>query len=179
MEFRKGLLATAVAALAIGASFNASAASNFQKPAEVSMRNLQAELARLRAIDFQMAPVKSQADLAAYLRTIDAESPLMALSPGARDRFLDSLEFNENGLVGYRYEDLERDLTASQVYRILALFGAQQTASLLHSRIESDADRIIATDPWIPQQLEDHKNFRCLGAHNCFETPAFICMTGC
>ena len=179
MEFRKALLVSAAAALAMGVSSMAMAVDSFRIPAQVSMQSVDAEQARLRAIDFEMALIKSQADLSAYLRSAGRDSPLMALSPGARERFLDSLAFNENGLVGYNHEELGRELTASQAYRILALFGAQRTTHLVGARIENDADRAVAAKPVVPRLMSDHKNFRCLGAHNCFETPLFICMTGC
>ncbi len=179
MDFRKALLVSALATLAIGMSSATLAANSLRIPTQVSMHDVDAEQARLRAIDFEMAPIKSDADLATYLRTAGEESPLMALSPGARERFLASLAFNENGLVGYNYEELGRELEASDAYRILALFGAQRTTHLVGASIRTDADRAAAAKPGVPQLRADHEGFRCLGGHNCFETPLFICMTGC
>ena len=85
MEFRKALLVSAAAALAMGVSSMAMAVDSFRIPAQVSMQSVDAEQARLRAIDFEMALIKSQADLSAYLRSAGRDSPLMALSPGARE----------------------------------------------------------------------------------------------
>lgn len=179
MELCKAILLSATAVLSIGISSSAWAVHPAGTAARITLQSIDAEQARLRSIDFEMAPIKSQADLAAYLRSAGRNSPLMALSPGARDRFIASLAFNENGLVGYNHEELGRELTASQAYRLLALFGAQRTTHLVGARIESDADRVVAAKPIVPQLMSDHDGFRCLGAHNCFETPLFICMTGC
>ena len=179
MDFRKALLVSTAATMAVCMAASASAASSYRVPAQVSMVSVDAEQARLRAVDFQMAPIKSEADLGTYLKTAGEGSPLMALSPGARRRFMQGLMFNENGLVGYGYEPLARELSASQAYRILALFGAQRTTPLVHARVESDADRVVATSSLLARMRDDHAEFRCLGKHNCFDTPLFICMTGC
>lgn len=179
MDFRKALLVSAMATLAIGMSSATLAANSLRIPPQVSMHDVDAEQARLRAIDFEMAPIKSDADLATYLRTAGEESPLMALSPGARERFLATLTFNENGLVGYKYEELARELTASQAYRILALFGAQRTAHLLGARVESPADTAVVRMPIVQGLRADYKEYKCVSPHNCYGQRFYICLTGC
>lgn len=180
MPFCKPLLLATVAALSVGSTFDAAARLPGSRPADrVPLAAVESEQARLRAIDFEMAPIKSASDLSAYLRTAGPDSPLMALSPGARERFFESLRFNENGLVSYRYEDLGRELTVSQAYRLLALFGAQRTAHLVHARVESPADLAASVKPRVPALMSDHEEFRCISPHNCYTTPLFICMSGC
>lgn len=76
-------------------------------------------------IDQLLAPIHSRAQLSAYLkRTAHTDSPLDALPPGARQRFLASLNFRNGRLESLPFADLLR-LNAVQIYRILALFGAQ------------------------------------------------------
>lgn len=135
-------------------------------------------------LDFLLAPIKSRDDLAQYLATTPkAQSPLELLSPGAKQRLLASLFFNENGLVSYDYTDLVNELSASQIYRVLGLFGVQRTTGLLKDiRVSSEADRLIVplkifhTDPGMEG---DHGGYRCVGAHNCIEHRGMICMMGC
>ena len=141
MDICKWLMATALLAMAMGGASATPVAIPGHGPGGVVAPALpEADRARRQILDFEMAPIKTSGDLAAYLRSANRGSPLMALSPGGRQRFLDSLTFNENGLVSYRYEDLAQELTASQAYRVLSLFGAQRTTHLLHARVEtSDA----------------------------------------
>ncbi|WP_235429755.1 hypothetical protein [Xanthomonas sp. GPE 39] len=76
-------------------------------------------------------PIRSQAQLDAYLRTHAGEpTPLDALTPGARERFIDGLVFGRNGLVGFDPQDLPQ-LTREQGHALLALFGAEQYADTL------------------------------------------------
>ncbi|HEU4669873.1 MAG TPA: hypothetical protein VFR91_04165 [Dyella sp.] len=70
-------------------------------------------------------PISSPAALKAYLADTPIEhSPLGALSPGARKRFLASLRFGDGGLGGFSVDDLDQMLTHAQAEAVLALFGA-------------------------------------------------------
>jgi hypothetical protein len=94
-------------------------------------------------IDRATAPVRSGDDLAEYVRTADARSPLQYLGPTARRRFLAQLRFTADGA---RRPDLAalNGLTASQAYAILALFGWQSAvASVPGLRTETALDRQI------------------------------------
>ncbi len=76
-------------------------------------------------------PIHSQAQLDTYLRTHASEpTPLDALTPGARERFIDGLVFGRNGLSGFETTDLPQ-LTREQGRALLALFGAEQYADTL------------------------------------------------
>lgn len=100
-------------------------------------------------LELMLAPIHSSADLASYLESRGPDSPLGRLSPAASKRFIDSLTFNENGLTGFRTDDLQSELTATQAYRILELFGAQHTTPLLRGlTIETPLDEaIMSTKP--------------------------------
>ncbi|MBT2116382.1 hypothetical protein KK141_14105 [Dyella sp. LX-66] len=131
-------------------------------------------------LDVLGAPIRSASDLRIYLSTTPGElSPLEKLSPGAKQRFLASLFFNESGLVSYDYSDLARELAASDIYRIMSLFGAQRTVPLMKGlRIQTVMDELSVTQPRL-QMIDDHEAYRCIGGHNCVHTPGMICMSGC
>ena len=72
----------------------------------------------------ESAPViTTRAQLDAHLSEHAGGNPLDALSPGARERFLYSLEFNEVGLVTMDPGDLADELTDEQIHAVFALFG--------------------------------------------------------
>lgn len=131
-----------------------------------------------REIARSLAPIKSKADLAKYfVKHKKTETPLAKLSSDGRQRFLDSLTFNEKGLTGFDYSDLEIELTASEAYEILSLFGAQHLASRLnYVRTSDSTDALIMT---MPMMMDDHKEYECLGGHTCSAASRRICMTGC
>ncbi|MFC4525096.1 hypothetical protein ISN76_02505 [Dyella halodurans] len=134
---------------------------------------------RQRQLDFMAAPIKSAKDLQAYLAKMPkALSPIEKLSPGAKKRFLDGLVFNENGLVGYDYSDLAAELPASDVYRLMSLFGAQRTVPLISGlKVLGEQDALLIMYPDLGE--DDHGDYRCIGGHNCVRTTGMICMTGC
>jgi len=91
--------------------------------------NLLASLVVCAALSIQPAAadtpaeIQSQAQLEAYLAANAATSPLAALSPGARERFVMSLSFNESGITSLDASDLMDELTQEQILAVLALFG--------------------------------------------------------
>ncbi|USX19380.1 hypothetical protein NHH82_26625 [Oxalobacteraceae bacterium OTU3REALA1] len=87
------------------------------------------------------AQIRSLAQLKAHLSLYGNASPLASLSPTGRQEFIDRLTFNENGLTGYRYSILEKELTPSQIYSILSLFGTQNHTSMFKkAKVASQAD---------------------------------------
>jgi len=104
-------------------------------------------------------PITTRAQLDTYLHdTPAASSPLSWLTPGAQQRFIDSLIFGEHGLGGMSLDDLSYELTREQAYTLLRLFGAQNYAIALDARstprpasddrqastLESPYDQLIA-----------------------------------
>ena len=88
---------------------------------------------RSPSLDRFAAPIRSPADLAAWLagRRPEASDPLIALSPPARARFLASLRFGAQGLASFQSEDIQSELSASQAWRLLALFGLQSSLAAM------------------------------------------------
>jgi hypothetical protein len=130
-------------------------------------------------LDFIAAPIKSRSDLDEYIRITPKHlSPLQLLSDGGRKRFLDSLVFNENGLAGYDYVDLAMELRPTQAVRVLSLFGAQRTVSMLPFRnVESPLDKEAAG---VMQMIkDDHKDYYCSDRATCSSWGGKICMSSC
>jgi len=134
--------------------------------------------ARLRtAVSYELAAVKTRSQLASYLGRSGGNTPLDALSAGARARFLGSLRFNESGLAEYSYSDLARELSTSEAYGILAIFGAQTSAPFYaRTRIDSDIDAGLTT----LRMAEDHRDAKCV-SHGTCQTGwvGFICTSNC
>lgn len=93
----------------------------------------------------ELAPIKSAETLGAYQSiTPDVVSPLAKLSVKGRAEFLASLVFGEKGLAGFSTRVLENELSASEIYNVLALFGVQHlTQSFKNARIDSETDHSL------------------------------------
>lgn len=138
-------------------------------------------------IALALAPIRSREQLDSYLhRTPKGQSPLDRLSPPAKSRFIESLTFNETGLTGFRYDDLQAELSASQAYRILSLFGAQHTTRMLkQAKVESllDAELLSpagdGSGPVCPSQPCDYAGYMCEGRATCAPNINTICMRNC
>lgn len=123
----------------------------------------------------QVSQILSAKDLDTYLRTTP-NSPLDRLSPEAKQRFIASLVFTENGLGSYAYSDLET-LSAAEVYQILSLFGAERTTSMI-----TDPDTSSGVDKSATPQSEpggDYKDYWCSSRATCAPALNYICMSSC
>jgi len=129
------------------------------------------------------AEIKSRADLARHESERDRPSPLDALSKEGRREFLKSLKFNELGLASYRYDALERELTVSQAYLILALFGAQDEVAMLDGlEVETDLDREIKALGEVSAQCSgggDLKGYMCSARATCAPAEKLVCRGTC
>jgi hypothetical protein len=95
----------------------------------------------LSSLSLYSAQIRSLPQLKAHLALQGKASPLAALSAASQQEFIDRLTFNENGLTGYRYGILEKELTPSQIYSILSLFGTQKHIGMFKkARIATQAD---------------------------------------
>lgn len=96
-----------------------------------------------RDLDFLAAPIKSQGDLEKILAS-GISTPLELLPAKQKAAFVSSLSFNEKGVTGFRYDVLEANLTVTQAYSLLALFGEQKTLRILKGlKVSTDLDRQI------------------------------------
>lgn len=130
------------------------------------------------------APIHSAVQLATFLaRARSTDSPINALSPAAKSRFVNSLRFNENGVTSFYYADIESELSSSQAYDLLSTFGLQSTlAAMPKLRIDNrkDSEIMAAFSSATPfRMMEDHEGYWCSGRATCSRSVGSICMTGC
>jgi hypothetical protein len=128
--------------------------------------------------------IRSQSDLQRYLSTTATSgSPLGALSSGARERFLSSITFGASGISGFRYADLQSELTASQIYEVLGLFGVQKDVALIPNvRVRTAADRrLIKAFSTMSEHAHgtDYRDYRCASRATCSASPGDICTSHC
>ena len=121
-----------------------------------------------------VAQIRSTKDLQVYLQTTP-NSPLNYLSPAVKQHFVSNLIFSENGLGSYPYTDL-KDLSATQIYQILSLFGTEDASSMI-------------TKENIPSNLLpggggggggcNFMDFECTGRATCSQSLGSICTCNC
>ena len=89
------------------------------------------------------APIKSNADLNTYLAS-NIITPFDALPQSEKQVFMDSLMFSTNALGSFNYAVLEDNLTPTEIYSVLALFGFQSiTPKLNGAKVKTNLDRAI------------------------------------
>lgn len=99
-------------------------------------------------IDLALAPIKSESDLVNYMGNMPKNSPLRMLSDAGRASFIQSLVFGNKGLGSFNYAVLQNELTPTQIYRVLSLFGMQRTTSLITgAAVTNAADKTIMATP--------------------------------
>lgn len=185
MKMKLHLILAAAAIALAPLSINAASLGTQQGPEIIDASNqpqVEAEAQRRRGIEMYFASIKSERDLSDHLATkLGRGSPLDALSAHARERFIGSLTFNGGGITGYRYDDLEAELSVSQAFQVLSLFGAQDTISKLRLRQTTDQDvKLHALYAKGAEQVSaDHFNYYCFSHATCKFGNNFICMSGC
>jgi len=139
----------------------------------------------------QFAPIHSVLDVNRILLSSKVSGTAFdKLSPAAKQRFLASLTFNENGLTGFSYADIERELTPSDIYQLLSLFGVQRLAPTASkgARIDTATDALIHASPMTcgPGHTVDpgsggcdHDGYRCQSRGTCLQTMQAICTSNC
>ena len=135
-----------------------------------------------RQLDFLVAPIKSDAELRSYLASPQFHSsPLKHLSGWGRERFINSLAFNENGLTSFRYEDLRAELTVTQIYHVLSLFGAQSLTPLIRGAKSTTAMdfSIMGIGDTGPGMYRDYPDYACKAKATCTRSYGDICMSSC
>ncbi|WP_439448986.1 hypothetical protein [Stenotrophomonas sp. ATs4] len=131
-------------------------------------------------ISLMHAPVNSLGRLDLHLIELSPESPLMLLSPLARKQFVESLVFGDRGLASFSYEPIVNEMSASEAYRLLSLFGAQRaTVYIPGLRQESDADHMVVQAANPNPVFEDYPGYACSGRATCSTSMSSICMSSC
>jgi hypothetical protein len=168
-----------------------------QNPKSTVTESIIKEVALNRQIAFELAPLKTKSD--AELFALDSSSIFDMLSESSKSIFLESLVFNDSGLVSFNYSVLESELTPTQSYKLLQLFGKQHVVHMLkNSRIETTSDFLLLKSKGlsipsvdsdeIGKSLgggaigiggDDHKGYKCVSRANCQETATYICMSSC
>lgn len=133
-------------------------------------------------VQYATARIQSRQELQQYLDgTVVNKSPLGRLSAAARQTFLSSLRFNEKGLTSFRYDVLEDNLTPTEIYTILRLFGAQQTVPMMqaaHAQTNTDMLLLIGGHGELDDG-KDHKDYRCVSRATCKKAMRYICTSNC
>ena len=107
----------------------------------------------------RFAPIRSKDDLDSYLAaTVHTTNPFDSLSDFGKQRFLDSLMFNSNGLASFQFADLEYELTPTDIYKILYLFGMQHLVpKMKNARIDTRVDEVLMQKPEMEMRIEENK----------------------
>ncbi|WP_240095645.1 hypothetical protein [Thermomonas flagellata] len=149
-----------------------------QNAAETAFSPVEREVLE-RELAVSLAPIRSGAELNRYLAAHPmAATPLAALSAPARERFLRSLVFGKDGLATFDYRDIQRELTATQAYRLLALFGVQRsTPSIPGLRVETRVDELILLHKAEGlRAAADYLNYKCESRATCAPAHGLICI---
>lgn len=186
----KHLFALIIPLIILVAHFPANA-SSFDSVASVSRDPVPIISKKQRQLNLAMAPVKSKRSLEYFMLSVsNSTSPLNSLSKQGRAQFLESLTFNEKGLTSFDAEILEEELTPTQIYRLLSLFGAQHTTRMLkNAKAPTAKDRELLDgksystfefdDTWDGGvEDQDYKGYRC-DFVECVRALRKICLSGC
>lgn len=159
----------------------ANAQSGEQREASAALQQsiIQDELNR-RELAYLLAPIKAEADLQKHLST-EIDSPLDRLSSSAKWAFVDSLRFGRRGLGSYRYDILEKELTPTEIYEVLSLFGVQHTTHMLKgAKSANEADELImqmgVSSLGGRYPGEDYPDYWCSSKATCSRSITSICI---
>lgn len=177
--FTASVLAIAVSTVfAATPTENIATVGSFEKP----MSSLTSE----RELQMESAPIRSKADLASYVSAFQQErSAFASLSVEGKQVFFESLRFNEIGLTGFNMRVLENELTATQIYKVLSLFGAQSLTRLMpNAKVVSGLDQHILlgndSHKWRPEyDATDYPGYACAARATCSPSQQDICMSSC
>lgn len=110
-------------------------------------------------------PIGSEPELRHYLRIVAAgASPLDHFSAAARQRFLGSLRFRDESLIGYAYPILVDELAPQQIREVLALFGRDAPAFVLEEANQRTPDQraraAAISASMTPEMLARYREFQ-------------------
>ncbi|MDX1442660.1 MAG: hypothetical protein R3270_02655 [Gammaproteobacteria bacterium] len=140
-----------------------------------SNANAQEQINSQIGIASAMATIRSQEAAADFIKRPDVGTTAFGpLSSESRQKFVDSLVFTEKGLASFRYAELEAELTPTQIYKLLSLFGAQHAAFALdNARVETALDRKIRDTVTISS---DYPDYMCYPPATCVRNMFTICI---
>lgn len=163
--------------LSVSAVANAADKPANAPDAEVAQVLIHEEAAR-RELSSAMAEVKSASQFARYMQqTRGSATPFSAMTPGALRRFSRSLVFTDRGLASYDYTDLQRELTASQIYAVLRVFGVEGSVSRIPGvKVRSRTDGLVMDAQRLPA---DYNDMTCAARASCAPQTGWICTSNC
>jgi hypothetical protein len=145
------------------------------------------ESSQARELAFLAAPIKNAADLQSYLEMTQGRySPLNKLPKDDRDRFLQSITWNERGVTGFSAVSFQNS-SATEAFQILALFGIQHVTPLVRPAVRSLTDKVIlsqkedggATTLGEGGPEKDYEGYRCSARATCSSSPGDVCTSNC
>ncbi|WP_152663092.1 hypothetical protein [Arsukibacterium ikkense] len=181
LTIKKVLLSTILACTV----FSVSADSKLASLDSVNAQQIWAE-----SVAKQMAEIKSTEDL----YKLEDSEVWNSLSEHAQRDFIESLVINNRGLASLNHSVLEAELTASEIYTLLSLFGAQKIAStMIGARVEDATDVLILSRPSLNHSEETfsvmsggtttkgetHRGYYCAYRGTCLEQDGSTCTSSC
>lgn len=142
------------------------------------------EQVKATQVAMKLAMIKSEGDLHRYISSSPREvSVFSAMSRADFDIFVSSLTFNDRGLTGFDPTSL-RNISPSEVYKILSLFGMQSGTSKIGAVPNSDLDRDLNVAPLgigggDSSVIDFLEGYRCEGQHTCRESQRAACTSNC
>lgn len=141
-----------------------------------------------RELAFLEAQIKTPQDLKVYVEMTEGRhSPINKLPQNEREKFLNSITWNERGVTGFSYEPF-RELSVTETFQILALFGIQHVTPLTRSKIRSITDQAIMNmnqEQSMATRGEGggfypyYTDYRCSGRATCSRSTSEICTGNC
>lgn len=139
-----------------------------------------------RSAQLGTALIRSLSDLEKYVSVFgDANSAFAPLSAEAQSTFFQSLKFSEKGLSSFKYKVLEDELTPTQIYKVLSLFGMQHlTANFRLARVvtQTDAELLQSHDQskgFRSYDEVDYPDYACTSRATCGRSLNDICTGNC
>lgn len=153
--------------------------ANSNEPSSVPDENIKIKqfIMHQQQVNWIAAPAKNKHQLQNIADS--GNSALSLLTSDAAQRFIDSVEFRDNGVAGFYFYDLETQLSVKQIYSVLVLIGAQHyISSLTNARVENEEDTILLLGG-LYRPLIDYRDFKCESRGTCVRDSNYICTTNC
>ncbi len=125
----------------------------------------------------ELAPLKSARDVYIYNNATPKHlSPLSALQRTERDRFVQSLRFNDKGLTQFDYTLLQ-SLSPTEIYKVLALFGMQSGSGRIKAAPRTELDKDAAAPSLM--MADFLTDYRCESRATCSFSVRMACTSNC
>ncbi len=120
--------------------------------------------------------IKNKEDLNFYSNLKDSSFPLNRLDNEQKNKFINSLTFNEKGLTGFDYSVFE-NLSTDETFKILSLFGAGHISGQIKEDQTYELELNFMKNGQVTKK--DYKDYRCESRATCVTDNDRICMSSC